>query len=132
MSSDLSYDIIVQIIDNIGETNDLNLIKELALVSHSFNQICAKHLFATVYLHDDVPMRQASSKNAFVKLLKRRPDIVKYIRKLTYELEADDCFQPSQPSQYSGYYVDNALLSWLSLQISSEQFLFSTASQSRL
>ena len=48
MSSDLSYDIIVQIIDNIGETNDLNLIKELALVSHSFNQICAKHLFASL------------------------------------------------------------------------------------
>ena len=85
----LPYDIVVQIIDNVGETDDMNLIKELALVSHSFHQICSKHLFATIDLHDDVPMRQASSKKGFVKLLKRRPDVVKYIRKLTYTVEYD-------------------------------------------
>jgi hypothetical protein len=46
----LPYDVIAQIIDNVGENDDMNLIKELALVSHSFNQICSKHLFATVVL----------------------------------------------------------------------------------
>ena len=111
MSSVLPYDVIVQIIDNVGETNDLNLIKELALVSHSFRQICAKHLFATVYLHDDVPMRQASSKKGFVKLLKRRPDIVKHIRKLTYKVEYDHRFQSTRSlhTYPCDYYDDNRL-----------------------
>ena len=95
MSSVLHYDIIAQIIDIVGENYDINLIKELALVSHSFNQICGKHLFATVDLYDDIPIKQASSKKGFVKLLKRRPEVVKYIRKLTYNLEYNDSFHAS-------------------------------------
>jgi hypothetical protein len=50
MASVLPYDIVAQIIDNIGESDDIDLIKELALVSHSFRQICTKHLFATIDL----------------------------------------------------------------------------------
>ena len=57
MLSILPYDIIAQIIDSVGESDDIDLIRELALVSHSCHQICTKHLFATIDLHDEVPMR---------------------------------------------------------------------------
>ena len=50
MLAGLPFDIIVLIIDIVGENKDINLLKELALVSHSFLQICSKHLFATVEL----------------------------------------------------------------------------------
>ena len=86
-SPDLPFDIIALIIDTVGEYNDTNLLKELALVSYSFLQICTKHLFATVDLHDAFPEHHvASSKKGFVKLLKSRPDVVKYIRNLTYKV----------------------------------------------
>ena len=91
MSPVFPFDIILLIIEAVvGENKDTNLLKELALVSYSFkfHQICIKHLFATVELHDAVPGRHvASSKKGFVKLLKSRPDVVEYIRKLTYKLE---------------------------------------------
>ena len=87
MSYVVPYDIIAQIIDIVGENDDMILIKQLALVSHSSYQMCSKYLFATVNLHDDVPMQQASSKKGFVELLERRPEVVKYIRHLTYKLE---------------------------------------------
>ena len=80
MSIVLPFDIVAQIIDVVGESNDRDLLKNLALVSHSFLQICSKHLFATVEIHD----ASLSSKRGFVELLKSRPDVVKYIRKLTY------------------------------------------------
>ena len=87
MSPVLPFEIIALIIDIVGENEDKNLLKELALVSHYFLQICSKHLFATVELHDAVPKRDiASSKKGFVKLLKGSPDVVKYIRKLTYQV----------------------------------------------
>ena len=87
MSSVLPFDIIAQIIDTVGKNEDTNLLKELALVSHSFLQICTKHLFSIVDLHDAVPKCHiAFSKKGFIKLLKGRPDIVKYIRKLTYKV----------------------------------------------
>ena len=83
----IPFDIIALIIDTVGENEDIDLLKELALVSHSFLQICNKHLFATIDLHDAAPRRQrASSKKGFVKLLRSRPDVVKYIRKLTYTM----------------------------------------------
>ena len=92
-SSVLPFEIIDQIIDNI-EDEDAILLKELALVSHSFLQICNKHLFATVDLHDAVPRDHvASSKKGFVKLLKNRPDTVKYIRKLTYKVTLEYDFE---------------------------------------
>ena len=95
ISSVLPFDIIALIIDIVGENNDTNLLKELALVSHSFLQICSKHLFATVELHDANPMcRVASSKKGFVKLLESRPDVVKYIRKLTYKVGEYHRFHP--------------------------------------
>ena len=96
MSSVLPFEIIDQVIDIVGDNNDTNLLKELALVSHSFHQICSKHLFATVDLHDDSPIYDserkyvASSKKGFVKLVERRPNIVKYIRKLTYKVSGDN------------------------------------------
>ena len=72
---------------SVGENKDINLLKELALVSHAFLQICNKHLFATVKLHDAVPEHHvASSKKEFVKLLLSRPYVVKYIRNLTYKV----------------------------------------------
>jgi len=81
----LPFDIIALIIDIVGDTD---LLKELALVSHSFLQICSKHLFATVELHDGQPGHyyRASSKKGFIKLLKSRPDVVKYISTLTYRV----------------------------------------------
>ena len=83
----LPLDIIALIIDTVEETKDTNLLKELALVSHSFLQLCSKHLFATVELHNAFPSHHlASSKKGFAKLLKSRPDVVKHIRKLTYIL----------------------------------------------
>ena len=86
MSPVLPFDIIALIIDIVGEKEDTDLLKELALVSHSFLQICNKHLFSTVELHDADPIfHVASSKKGFVKLLKSRPEVVKYTRKLTYE-----------------------------------------------
>jgi len=98
MSSVLPFDIIALIIDNVGENNDTNLLKELALVSHSFHQICSKHLFATVELHDVVgDPRVASSKRGFVKLLKSRPDVVKHIRNLTYFCNATSLLLSSLP-----------------------------------
>ena len=90
MMSVLPYVIIAQIIDNVEESDDIDLIKELSLVSHSFHldQICSKHLFSTIDLHDEGPMRRTFSKRGFVKILKRRPEtagVVKYIRKLIYK-----------------------------------------------
>ena len=82
MSPVLPFDIITLIIDVVGENEDTDLLKELALVSHSFLQICSKHLFATIELDDAC----LSSKRGFVKLLKSRPEVVEYIRKLTYKL----------------------------------------------
>jgi hypothetical protein len=86
----LPFDVISLIIDIVGENKDTYLLKELALVSHSFLQICSKHIFATVDLHDAYtinPKRPiASSKKGFIELLKSRPDVVKYIRKLTYKI----------------------------------------------
>jgi hypothetical protein len=85
MSSALPFEIIALIIDIVGEKNDTILLKELAFVSYSFLQICSKHLFATVKLHN-ANNHRASSKKGFVKLLKSRPDVVKYIRKLSYNV----------------------------------------------
>ena len=87
----LPYDIIFQIIDTVGEDKDMVLLKELALVSRSFHRICCKHLFATVELlveldNPNPKRRRLFSKKSFVNILKSRPEVVKYIRKLTYEV----------------------------------------------
>ena len=89
MSPVLPFDILTLIIDIVGENKETHLLKELALVSHSFLQICSNHLFATVELHDGDPRHHvASSKKGIVKLLKSLPDasVVNYIRKLTYKV----------------------------------------------
>jgi hypothetical protein len=81
------FDIIALIIDIVGEIKDANLLMLLALVTHSFHEICSKHLFATIKLHDADPKNNiASSKRGFIKLLKSRPDVVKFIRKLTFKV----------------------------------------------
>jgi hypothetical protein len=96
MSPFFPFDIIALIIDIVGENKDANLLKELALVSHSFLQICSKHLFSTVELHDAYQYKHvASSKKGFVKLLKSRPDVGNYIRKLTYRV---GYYSPTDPS----------------------------------
>jgi hypothetical protein len=98
MSPVLPFDIVALIVDIAGENNDTNLLMELALVSHSFHQICSKHIFATVELHDTFPISQASSVERFVKLLESSPDVVKYIRKLTYNMyHIESQFRPSNP-----------------------------------
>ena len=102
MSLVLPFDIISLIIDIVGEDNDKDLLKELALVSHSFLQISSKHLFATIELHDACPKYHvASSKKGFVRLLNSRPNVINYIRKLTYKTddrayktEDNDCYPP--------------------------------------
>ena len=87
MSPVLPFDVIGLIIDIVasGENNDTDLLKELALVSHSFHQICIKHLFAHVELHDVGYDYSTSSKKGFAKLVKSTPNVVNYICKLTYE-----------------------------------------------
>ena len=128
MSSVLPFDIIALIIDIVGENNDTNLLKDLALVSHSFLQTCSKHLFATVELHDADPKRRvASSKKGFVKLLESRPEVVKYIRKLTYKW-GDFTFAINY---YSPIQVSKTRIkgSHPFFQTSSEQFFVSAASQ---
>ena len=87
MSPVLPFDIITVIIDIIGEGGNTDLLKELALVSHSFLHICREHLFATVELNDSSYVDE-SPKKAFVKLLESRLDVVKYIRKLTYRVNS--------------------------------------------
>jgi hypothetical protein len=111
MSPVLPFDIINLIIDIVGENKDTDLLKELALVSHSFLQICSKHLFATVELHDADPIRRvASSKKGFVKLLKSRPEVVKYICELTYTLNYDHLqFLPLQSPHLDSDNDDNLL-----------------------
>ena len=81
MSPVLPFDIFALIIDIVGENKDTKLLKELALVSHSLHQICIKHLFANVDLYE-------YSKKGFVKLVKSRPNVVYYIRKLTYKVSS--------------------------------------------
>ena len=77
------FDIITLIIDIVGEKNDRDLLWKLSLVSHSFNQICIKYLFASIELYDEQP----NSKVGFVKLLERIPEAANHIRKLTYFCE---------------------------------------------
>jgi hypothetical protein len=87
MSPVLPFDILDLIIGIVGENKVINLLKELALVCHSFLNICSKHLFATVELHDADPLCGVpSSKKGFIKLLKSRPDVVKYIRNLSFKV----------------------------------------------
>jgi hypothetical protein len=98
MSPVLPFDIIALIIDIVGENKDTNFLREFALVSHSFLQICRKHLFATVELQDQlyVPKHDvAFPKKGFVKLLKNRPDMVKYIRNLTYKVSIHELRSPA-------------------------------------
>ena len=92
MSPVLPFDILALIIDIAGENKETDLLKELALVSHSFHQISSRHLFATVELDNGVlpNYHNASSKKGFVKLLKSRPDVVQYIRKLKYYVGHDN------------------------------------------
>ena len=85
MSPVLPFDITALIIDIVGENNDTDLLKELSLVSHSFHQDCSKHLFSTVELHDATNYGRRSSKKGFIKLVKSRPNVVKYIRKVHYK-----------------------------------------------
>ena len=85
MSPVLPFDITSQIIDIVGENGNESLLKSLALVSPSFHQISSKYLFADIELYD-AKRHIRSSKKGFVKLLNSRPEVIKYIRKLTYHL----------------------------------------------
>ena len=112
------FDIISLIIDIVGENDDTDLLNELALVSHSFLQLCTKHIFANIDLHDG-NMRhntKASSKKGFIKLVKNKPDVARYIRKLKYQLDKDDCSNSRQSSPTNSVSVndDDQLLPTLS------------------
>ena len=129
MSPVLPFDIIALIIDIVGENEDTNLLKELALVSQSFHQICSKHLFATVELYDvDRDYHVASSKKGFVKLLRSRPDVVNYIRKFTYNFQSLR-LSPTHPSFNNEYHLVSSILSNLLRTLSRLNCLTITASQ---
>ena len=129
MSSAFPFDIIALIIDTVRENNDAYLLKKLALVSHSFHQICSKHLFATIELHDvGKNHRIASPLKRFVELLGSRPDIAKYIRKVTYI--CNNMFQFFPTLQVSS--TTTIVYSHPAFQISLEQFFTSIASRSPL
>ena len=116
MSPVLPFDIIALIIDIVAENEDTNLLKELALVSHLFHQICSKHLFATINLHDadpNYPDLYPSSKNGFVKLLTSRPDVVRYIRKLTYNVRIGSEYDGDGLLTYRNDFDDRLLSSIL-------------------
>jgi hypothetical protein len=131
MSPVLPFDIIALIIDIVGESKDTRLLKELTLVSQSFLQICSKHLFATVELHDAQADRDflnghvTCSKKRFVELLKSRPDVVEYIRKLMYNVNDDDhLLSPILPnflrtiSRLNSLTIVGSLLDWNTLDSS--------------
>ena len=121
MSSVLPFEIIELIIEAVGENKETNLLNKLALVSLFFHQICSKRLFATIELHDVEPWYQdqvASPKKRFVNLLNSSPDVVKYIRELTYTIS-------DRNYRRSSFDEDD-----LPFQISSEQFLVSNVSKS--
>ena len=129
MSPVLPFDIIALIIDIVGENEDTNLLKELALVSQSFHQICSKHLFATVELYDvDRDYHVASSKKGFVKLLRSRPDVVNYIRKFTYNFQSLR-LSPTHPSFNNENHLVSSILSNLLRTLSRLNCLTITASQ---
>ena len=71
----------------------------------------------------------ASSKKAFVELLKIRADVVKYTHKLTYTLEFNDVHAPQFLLHLN---FTTIISSHPSFQISSEQFLISIVSKSTL
>ena len=104
MSPVFPFDIIALIIDIlVGEDydSDTKFLKEIALVSF-LPPICRKHLFAIVLLYDADPLcHVASSKKGFVKLLESRPDVVKYIQKLTYTIKFDHLQSPQFSLQFS-------------------------------
>ena len=107
MSPVLPFDILYRIIDVVGENKDTNLLEELSLVSHSFLQICSKHLFATIEIYDASPNNHiAFSKKGFVKILKSRPDVVRFIRNLTYK----KCSNPGLPWPFFSSFEDNHLV----------------------
>ena len=73
----------------------MNLLS--SLVSHSFHQICSKYLFATIELHD---ANHESSRGRFIEPLERRPDVINYICKLTYNMDErnnDHLLSPNFP-----------------------------------
>ena len=127
MSPILPLEIFALIIDIAGVNEDRNLLKELSLVSHSFHQICSKHLFATDDLHDStfhdsIWAYVPSSKKGFVKLVKIRPNVVNYIRKLMYKVghnSNEDCllspilskFHPTI-SRLNCLVIDASYLTW--------------------
>ena len=97
----------------------MNLLKELALVSHSFHQICIKHLFAAVDLHDNGWNFSPSSKKGFVKLVKSRPNVVNYIRKLTYSMSWDNWNDDDRLLSpiLSSFRATNSLLNCIAINI---------------
>ena len=69
-------------------------------------------MFVVVELHDADPLcHVASSKKGFVKLLESRPDVVKYIRKLTYTIEFDHLLSIFSPHPSLNLDDDDNLLS---------------------
>ena len=81
-------------------------------------------MFVVVELHDADPLcHVASSKKGFVKLLESRPDVVKYIRKLTYTIEFDHLLSIFSPHPSLNLDTTTIICSHPSFQISSEQFL---------
>ena len=129
MSSVLPFDIIAQIIDTVGKNEDTNLLKELALVSHSFLQICTKHLFSTVDLFRSVTSHlQRRDLSSYLKAGQILSSISANSR-IKWDMPVIIAYSSHLAIQFS---TTKIICSHPSFQISSEQFLVSAASQSPL
>ena len=106
----LPYDIIVQIIDTVGEDKDL--LKELALVSHSFHEIANTYLPPSNFTS---LIHSAASRNHS-----------------SIYLKADQTLSNISANSHIKWAVTTTTIfgSHTSFQNSSEQFLVSTTSQS--
>ena len=114
----LPFDIFSLIIDIAGENEDTSLLKELVLVSHSFHQICIKYLFANVELHDVDLDYFTSSKKGFIKLVKGRPNVVNYIRKITYKVSHNNNSDLLLSPMLSNFFPTTSRLNCLAINAS--------------
>ena len=126
MSLVLPFEIITLIIDIVGENEDTDLLKELALVSHSFLKICSRHLFATVELHDADPILHVASPK------RDSSNYLKVDQKLSSTSANSSIKRKINIGIRLQIYTARMIYSHLSFQVSSDRFLVLTTSKSTL
>ncbi|KAF8808939.1 hypothetical protein BYT27DRAFT_7188471 [Phlegmacium glaucopus] len=85
-ATSLPYDIVEHIIDVLAAEGDLTPVKNAALASSSILHLCRKHIFRTITFNHG----HGLLKQRFISLLANNPDIVQYIRELSYEMHHHD------------------------------------------